>query len=382
MSHDPSTSPETPSEPTASSTLPASLVSASPVPKDTSQKDHDPAFAASTRPRLDRTGPFVLGDKVQLADAKGRMHTITLKENGAFHSHRGVLHHSDLIGAEDGVVVTDSRGTQYQALRPLYSDYTLSMPRGAAIVYPKDSAQIIMWGDIFPGARVLEAGVGSGGLSIALLRAIGDHGCLHSIERREDFAEISALNVETFFGQRPATWHLSVGDFQDDAPRIATEKGRFDRVVLDMLAPWECVDAAADALVPGGVFLAYVATVTQLSRTVEKLRDHGEFTEPHAWESFVRPWHLEGLAVRPEHRMNAHTGFLLTSRRTAPGHPALRRTRRPASGAQDEAELNHPDNDGFGGSTSQWGPEDLGERGVSARKVRRARRDLTQGRDR
>ena len=122
---------------------------------------------------LDRTGPFALGDKVQLADSKNRLHTITLKPGGQFHSHRGVLRHDQLVGEEDGTVVEDNHGTRYQALRPLYADYMLSMPRGAAIIYPKDSAQILMWGDIFPGARVLEAGVGSGGLTTALLRAVG-----------------------------------------------------------------------------------------------------------------------------------------------------------------------------------------------------------------
>lgn len=333
---------------------------------------------------LDRTGPLALGDKVQLADAKGRLHTITLRPGGEFHSHRGVLRHDQLVGAEDGSVVEDNHGTVYQALRPLYADYMLSMPRGAAIIYPKDSAQILMWGDIFPGARVLEAGVGSGGLTTALLRAVGAEGSVHSIERREEFATVARENVETFFGleegQPHPSWELSIGDFQDVAPTRGT--ACVDRVVLDMLAPWECVDAAAEVLVAGGVFLAYVATVTQLSRTAEALRDHGEFTEPDAWESFVRPWHLEGLAVRPEHRMNAHTGFLITARRTAHGTKALRRTTRPAPGSRDEEELNHPDNEGFGGGRQEWTAQDVGERGVAPRKIKRALRDIRQGRDR
>lgn len=334
------------------------------------------------RPGLDRTGPLVEGDKVQLADARGRLNTITLRAGAQFHTHRGFLSHDDLIGASDGSVIEDSRGTRYQALRPLYSDYMLSMPRGAAIIYPKDSAQILMWGDVFPGARVIEAGVGSGGLTTAILRALGEKGSLRSIERREDFAEVAKENVETYFGGEHPAWQLMIGDFQDVAAQEAAAGRHADRVLLDMLAPWECVGAAADVLEPGGVFLAYVATVTQLSRTAEALRDHGEFTEPHAWESFVRPWHLEGLAVRPEHRMNAHTGFLLTSRRTARGEKALARHTRPAPGSRDEEELNHPDNDGFGGSDSQWTPEDLGERGVAPRKIKRALRDIRQGRDR
>lgn len=334
------------------------------------------------RPGLDRTGPFVVGDKVQLADSKGRLKTITLREDTQFHTHRGVIEHNDLIGADDGVVIEDSLGTVYQAFRPLYADYMLSMPRGAAIIYPKDSAQILMWGDIFPGARVIEAGVGSGGLTVALLRALGEHGSLRSIERREDFAEVARENVDTFFGHTPQSWNLQVGDFQEVVPQLVAQGEQVDRVVLDMLAPWECVDAAADVLVSGGVFLAYVATVTQLSRTAEALRDHGEFAEPEAWESFVRPWHLEGLAVRPKHRMNAHTGFLITARRAAHGTTAMRRVRRPAPGSQDAAELEHPDNDGFGGSTSTWTEQDLGERGIAARKTKRALRDIRQGRDR
>ncbi|WP_106506834.1 tRNA (adenine-N1)-methyltransferase [Brachybacterium timonense] len=331
---------------------------------------------------LDRTGPFELGDKVQLSDARGRLHTITLKPGGEFHSHRGVLRHDDLIGHDDGSTVTDSNGTRYQALRPLYADYMLSMPRGAAIIYPKDSAQILMWADIFPGARVLEAGVGSGGLTTALLRAVGPDGSVHSIERREDFAQVARENIETYFGAPHPAWRLSIGDFQDVALEESADGPVADRVVLDMLAPWECVDAAAQALVSGGVLLTYVATVTQLSRTAEALRASGLFTEPSAWESFVRPWHLEGLAVRPEHRMNAHTGFLLTSRRVARGTEPLQRTTRPAPGSRDAEELNHPENDGFGGSDSTWSPEQLGERGVAPRKIKRALRDIRQGRDR
>lgn len=333
-------------------------------------------------PRLDRTGVYVIGDKVQLADHKNRLNTITLKEGGVFHSHRGFIRHEQLIGQPDGIVVTNSAGTQFQALRPLYNDYMMAMPRGAAIVYPKDSAHILMYGDIFPGARVLEAGVGSGGLTIALLRAIGSDGALHSIERREDFAEVAQANVESFFGTFPQQWTLSVGDFHDGARELAEQGQLVDRVVLDMLAPWECVDAAAEVLENGGVFLAYVATVTQLSRTVETLRDHGEFIEPYAWETLMRPWHLDGLAVRPEHRMNAHTGFLLTSRRTARGHAALVRKQRPAPGSRDESELMHPDNEGFGGATRRWTPDDFRERTIAPRKTKRALRDIRQGRNR
>jgi tRNA (adenine57-N1/adenine58-N1)-methyltransferase len=212
-------------------------------------------------------------------------------------------------------------------MRPLLAEFVTSMPRGAAVIYPKDAAQIVAMADIFPGARVVEAGVGSGALTCSLLRAVGEHGTVSSYERRDDFAEIARKNVEKFFGGTHPRWRLTVGDLVELSERDV------DRIVLDMLAPWECVDAAAEALVAGGVICAYVATTTQLSRTVETLRVHGEFTEPRAWETLLRSWHVEGLAVRPDHKMNGHTGFLVTARRMAHGHQAPVRRRRPAPGA-------------------------------------------------
>ncbi|MGN6301320.1 MAG: tRNA (adenine-N1)-methyltransferase [Angustibacter sp.] len=305
-----------------------------------------------------RRGPFAVGDRVQLTDPKGRLHTITLLPGRQFHTHAGWFAHEALIGQPEGSVVTNTAGVEYLALRPLLADYVLSMPRGAAVVYPKDAGQIVAMADIYPGARVVEAGVGSGALTMSLLRAVGDTGHLLSIERRADFADIARGNVEEFFGGEHPAWQLEVGDLQDALPRLA-EAGSVDRVVLDMLAPWECLDAVAAALAPGGVLIAYVATATQLSRVAEAMRDHGCFTEPAAWESLVRGWHLEGLAVRPQHRMVGHTGFLVTTRRLADGvEPPVRR-RRPAKGYEGD-----------------WTPEDLGERPVSDKKVRRVRRDV------
>ena len=264
------------------------------------------------------------------------MHTITLEVGKAFHTHRGILQHDDLIGGPEGVVVTIGV-TQYLALRPLLSDYVLSMPRGAQVVYPKDSGQIVQMADIFPGAHVVEAGVGSGALSMSLLRAVGDSGRLSSYERREDFAKIAQANVERYFGAPHPAWTVTVGDVQE-----ALTDTDVDRVVLDMLAPWETLDAVAGALRPGGLVCCYVATTTQLSRTVEALREHGSFTEPQSWESMVRGWHVEGLAVRPEHRMVGHTGFLCTSRRLADGvEPPLRR-RRPSKGMDTDAKETEP----------------------------------------
>jgi len=280
-------------------------------------------------------GPFAAGDQVQLTDPKGRMHQIVLAPGGTFHTHRGSLRHDDLIGAPEGSVVTAAGGTAYVALRPLLADFTLAMKRGATIVYPKDAAQIVAYADVFPGARVLEAGAGSGALSCWLLRALGPDGELVSFEARADFAEIARANVARFYGGVPPQWRLLHGELSAAG---AGEPGSFDRVILDMLAPWDCVPDAALALIPGGLVCCYVATTTQLSRVVEELRGHGGFFEPAAWESLLRGWHVDGLAVRPDHRMIGHTGFLVTARRLAGGVTAPPRRRRPAKGAHPEAE--------------------------------------------
>lgn len=271
-------------------------------------------------------GSFRVGDRVQLTDPRGKINTITLEVGGEFHTHRGVVTHASIIGQPDGSVVLNSSGQAYLALRPLLVDFVMSMPRGAAIIYPKEAQVILGQADIFPGATVVEAGVGSGALSLWLLRAIGSEGTLHSFERREEFAEIAQANADTYFGYRPQNWNVVVGDLADQlVPTVGT--GRADRVILDMLAPWECVESVAKALIPGGVVLMYVATVTQLSRTVEALRDSGCFTHPESTETIVRGWHVEGLAVRPEHRMIGHTAFIVTARRLAPGSvlPDLKR---------------------------------------------------------
>lgn len=310
-----------------------------------------------------RRGPFRVGDKVQLTDPKGRLHTITLQPGGTFHTHKGYFKHEQIIGQPEGSVVVNTADIEYLALRPLLADYVLSMPRGAAVVYPKDAAQIVAMADIYPGARVVEAGVGSGALTMSLLRAVGDAGHVHSIERREDFAAIAQGNVETFFGGPHPAWQLSVGDLADVLPEVAGP-GSVDRVVLDMLAPWENVDAVASALAPGGVLVCYVATTTQLSRTAEDLRADGRFAEPAAFETMLRGWHLEGLAVRPEHRMIGHTGFLITARRLADGVTPPERKRRPAKGAYPTT------------PEAEWTAEELGERAVSDKKVRKVRRDL------
>ena len=315
---------------------------------------------------------------MQLTDPKGRMHQIVLQPGASFHTHRGALNHDDLIGAPEGSVVTATSGTPYVALRPLLADFTLAMKRGATIVYPKDAAQILAYADVFPGARVLEAGAGSGALSCWLLRATGPDGEVVSFEARADFAEIARENVRKYFGEVPSWWRLVAAPLSaraaldpsyrtdrayslrkdsslnggEDGPdgadsdpgtgsdrgEAATLPGTFDRVILDMLAPWENVGEAARALIPGGLICCYVATTTQLSRIVEALRGHGSFYEPAAWETLYRGWHVEGLAVRPDHRMIGHTGFLVTARRLADGVTPPARRRRPAKGSLPEGD--------------------------------------------
>jgi tRNA (adenine57-N1/adenine58-N1)-methyltransferase catalytic subunit len=280
-----------------------------------------------------RRGPLRAGERVQLTDPKGRLHTVQLQTGKDFHTHAGAISHDQLIGSDEGVVVRSTNGTEYLALRPLYPDFVLSMPRGAAVVYPKDAGQIVTMADIFPGAVVVEAGVGSGALTCALLRAVGDDGAVHSFERRPDFAAIAQRNVEAFFGQPHPAWSLVVGNLQDEL--ASTPPSSVDRAVLDMLAPWECLGSVAAALRPGGVLIAYVATTTQLSSFVEDLRSHGNYGEPEAWESLVRTWHVEGLAVRPDHRMIGHTGFLVRARRLADGVTPPARRRKARAGSSD-----------------------------------------------
>ncbi|MCR2762096.1 tRNA (adenine-N1)-methyltransferase [Microbacterium sp. zg.B48] len=314
------------------------------------------------------SGPFRIGDRVQLTGPKGRLHTVTLREDGELHTHHGVLRHTALIGQPDGSVVSNSAGHEYLALRPLLRDFVMSMPRGAAIVYPKDAAQIIAQADVFPGSVVVEAGVGSGALSLSLLRAIGDGGHLVSFERRSEFADVARANVETFLGRVPANWDVVIGDLVEELPN-AVAAASVDRVVLDMLAPWECIDVVADALTPGGVVLCYVATATQLSRVAEYIRATGLFTEPDANETIVRGWHVEGLAVRPDHRMVAHTGFLIWARRLAPGAiaPEQRRRASKSSYGDEDVEL--------------WTPGAVGDRVITDKNLRKRVREAERAAD-
>ena len=274
------------------------------------------------------TGVLVAGERVTLSDPKGRRHSVVLTPGAVYHTTKGGVGHDDLIGQPEGVVVRSTGGVDHLAFRALLEEFTVTMPRLAAVVYPKDAAHILVQTDIFPGARVLEAGAGSGALSIFLLRAIGSEGRLYSYERRPEFAAVAKKNVEAFFGCEHPAWTLRNGDLATD---IGPEP--VDRAVLDMLAPWECIDVVGEVLEPGGLLCCYVATTPQLGRTMETLRAHGGFTEPVAREYTSREWHAEGLSIRPGHGTSGHTGFLIFTRRLAPGAVAPIRRRRPAPGA-------------------------------------------------
>ncbi len=307
---------------------------------------------------IQNSGPFRIGDRVQLTGPKNKLNTITLEPGKVFHTHRGILTHDDIIGLPDGSVVTNNVGVEHLALRPLLIDFVMSMPRGAAIIYPKDAAQILAQADIFPGATVVEAGVGSGALSIWLLRAIGPAGRLASFERREEFADVARDNVATFLGADPENWSITLGDLAATLPVTMPDQS-VDRVVLDMLAPWECLEVVSAALKPGGVLLCYVATVTQLSRVAEAIRATAQYTNPDSHETMVRGWHVEGLAVRPDHRMIGHTGFLITARRLAPDTILPELKRRPSKTDFSDADVE------------AWTPGALGERSISPKVMRK-----------
>ena len=255
-------------------------------------------------------GPLAAGEWVRLTDAKGRRHNICLEVGKQFFTNKGAIAHDDLIGRDEGFSVPSTAGGEYLVFRPLLSEFVVSMPRGAAVVYPKDAAQIVAMADIFPGARVVEAGVGSGALTCSLLRAVGPGGIVSSYERREEFADVARRNVTQFFGGEHPAWRLTVADLATALPDEPAHS--VDRVILDMLAPWECVDAVAGALAPGGIVCAYVATTTQLGRIVETLRAHGEFTEPQPWETLVRelarrgPGDPSGAQDERPHRLPGH----------------------------------------------------------------------------
>jgi tRNA (adenine57-N1/adenine58-N1)-methyltransferase len=255
--------------------------------------------------------PLEVGERVLLQDVKGRRYLLTLEQGATFHTHKGRLAHDQLIGAAEGHVARTDLGQRLLVLRPTLADWVLKMPRGAQVIYPRMLALMVMAADVRPGLTVVEAGAGSGALSIALLQALAPGGRLHAFERRSDFADQASRNVERWFGKLPDGFVLHQGDVVDGITGV----GPLDRVLLDLLEPWLVVPGAAQALHPGGLLVSFVATVPQVMRLVEALEGSGRFGLVETSEAIFRPWHVDGLAVRPEHRMVGHTGFLVSARR-------------------------------------------------------------------
>ena len=251
-------------------------------------------------------GPLAVGDKVLLIDPKGRRYLVTLKVGGEFHSHGGYIPHDELIGRSEGTTVKATKGLAYTALRPTLGDFVLKMPRGAQVIYPKDIAPILMLADGYPGARVLESGVGSGALSLGLLRAGAD---VVGYELREDFAAKAAENVVAFSGEGVLErYRIEIRDCYEGIDETA-----LDRIVLDLPEPWQVVKHAERALSPGGILVSYTPTIVQAAQLRESLAER-PFLQTSTIEVLHRSWHIDGQSVRPDHRMVAHTGFLTSTR--------------------------------------------------------------------
>lgn len=341
-----------------------------------------------------RSGVLRVGEKIQFTDRKGKRITAQLIAGGFTQTEHGLICHDDVIGQSEGVVITtvsakrESQqtivdpskssnkpwkaaraigGWDYVVMRPRMVDYVLSMPRGAQIMYPKDIAQVIALGDIRFGMRVLESGAGSGAMSLSLLDAVGEGGKLTTIELRPDFARIAESNATLYYGKRPEWWNLLTGDFDSVAKTLDAHS--VDRIMLDMLDPWNRLEQAHRVIVPGGVLIAYVTTTTQMSRMAEALRESGMWTEPEIQETLERTWKAQGLAVRPDHAMIGHTGFLIVSRAMAEGFSALKKREH---GTKDTVS----DIDDMTAEERAEQLEDLSLRDISDRKLRKVLRDL------
>ncbi len=289
-------------------------------------------------PRMQAMPTFQSGQRVHLVDKKGRQYAFTLKAGDRFQYSGETIPHDDLIGQPDGTMVRLSRGKTMMALMPTLAEYTLKMPRGAQVLYPKDIAMILMWADVYPGASVFEAGVGSAALTLGLLRAVGDRGQVVSYERREDFARTAMKNIERFLGP-VANFHLvqrdayeGIGWDVDDTPHV------FDRVILDLPEPWNVVPHVPAVLRTGGIYLSFVPTVPQVVQTVEALQRTRAFGLIETFETLVRHWNIDGRSVRPDLRMIAHSGFLTVARRMEKGEAPAEPTSVVVSGDEGEAE--------------------------------------------
>ncbi|HEY0398316.1 MAG TPA: tRNA (adenine-N1)-methyltransferase [Acidimicrobiia bacterium] len=274
-----------------------------------------------TPPSGNQHRPFRPGERVLLIDSKARRYMITLAEGGSFSTHAGTIPHTDLIGRDEGILLRSSHGARLRAVRPTLSDFILKMPRGAQVIYPKDIGPILVLADIFPGARLLEAGVGSGALSMALLRAVGAEGSVVGYELREDFAAKAVKNVESFLGP-DQPYRVEIRDVYEGIDPEHFPDGTLDRIVLDLPEPWRVVKHATEALRPGGILLSYLPTIGQVARLREEL-DGSPFGLAETLEVLQRTWHVEGQSVRPDHRMVAHTGFLTAARLLDPDLPEV-----------------------------------------------------------
>lgn len=334
-----------------------------------------------------RRGVLCAGEKVQFCDRRGKKITEQLVAGGVTQTEHGLIVHDEVIGKTEGILVTTVTakressadpakpwkttraigGWQYAVMRPRLADYVLSMPRGAQIMYPKDIAQAIQLGDIRQGLRVLESGAGSGAMSVNLLDAVGREGHVTTIELRADFARVAEANATLYYGKRPDWWRLEVGNFDDVAAEL--DEHSFDRIVLDMLDPWNRLEQAYRVMAPGGVLVSYVTTTTQMSRLVEALRAAVVWTEPDIQETLERNWKAQGLAVRPDHQMIGHTGFLIISRAMASGFQALKKRDRATKDTTSDI-------DDLSAEEREAQLEDLQLRDISDRKLRKVLRDL------
>ncbi|MCA9472523.1 MAG: tRNA (adenine-N1)-methyltransferase [Nitrospirales bacterium] len=266
------------------------------------------------------------GQRIHLVDKKDRHYALTLKAGDVFQISGEKIAHDELIGKPDGTMVQLSTGKPMVAIYPTLAEYSVKMPRGAQVIYPKDLAMITIWADVYPGARVLEAGVGSGSLTMALLRAVGEKGRVVSYEVREDFAKTAMKNIQRYMGDVPQ-FTLRQDNIFEGIKEEDVQEGPFDRVVLDLSEPWQVVPHAAQGLRSGGLYLSFVPTIPQVMQTVQALENTQEFGMIDTFETLLRTWNIKGRSVRPDHRMVAHSGFITVARKIEKGVCELRELR-------------------------------------------------------